>query len=166
MNLEIDSTAEEFNTHFAPLAVLLAHYQEVSRLEPLEMVTLSMKTRDFSPICKLKQFLISILTGCESISVIDTVLRPEGAFAQVCGFDQFATQATISRTLDRLSLMNIEQLRIATKAIFDPLCPIYRHDWRAHLWLDFDLSGLPCGPKAQNSQKGYFPDKKRVQGGN
>ena len=166
MNLEINSTAEEFNTQFAPLAVLLNHYRQNSLLKPLETITLSMKTRDFSPICKLEQFLISILAGCESISVIDTKLRPDRALAQVWGLEQFATQSTVSRTLDELSLMNIEQLRAATQVIYESLCKIHRHDWRGYLWLDFDLSGLPCGPKAQKSQKGYFPDKKRTLAGN
>jgi hypothetical protein len=28
------------------------------------------------------------------------------------------------------------------------------------LWLDYDLSGLPCSERAEASQKGYFSDKK------
>jgi hypothetical protein len=39
-------------------------------------------------------------------------------------------------------------------------------DWRKYLWLDFDLSGLPCGAQAEASQKGYFSDKKTCVAGN
>jgi hypothetical protein len=28
-----------------------------------------------------------------------------------------------------------------------------------YLWLDYDLSGLPCSLQAEASQKGYFSDK-------
>jgi hypothetical protein len=38
------------------------------------------------------------------------------------------------------------------------------HDWRGYLWLDYDLSGLPCGKQAEASQKGYFSDETSVTG--
>jgi hypothetical protein len=56
--------------------------------------------------------------------------------------------------------MNLDQLRQSINTIWQPDSQIKAHDWRAFLWLDFDLSGLPCGPQAQASQKGYFSDKK------
>jgi len=40
------------------------------------------------------------------------------------------------------------------------------HDWHGFLWLDFDLSGLPCGQQADGSQKGFFSGKKTVPVGN
>jgi hypothetical protein len=43
---------------------------------------------------------------------------------------------------------------------------VLHHDGRGYLWLDFDLSGLPCRPQAEASQKGYFADKKTSTGGN
>jgi hypothetical protein len=56
--------------------------------------------------------------------------------------------------------MNIEQLRQAVSQILHQQGQTVNHDWRGHLYLDFDLSGLPCGKKAQESQKGYFSGKK------
>jgi len=62
--------------------------------------------------------------------------------------------------------MNIEQLRAAVSQIWYPHSQTIRHDWRGYLWLDFDLSGLPCSKRAQASQKGYFSDKKTQLGVN
>jgi hypothetical protein len=35
-----------------------------------------------------------------------------------------------------------------------------QRDWRKFLWLDYDLSALPCGPLAEKAMKGYFAEKK------
>lgn len=160
MTLEITATAKYYNTQYGPLAALLTLYQKQNRLKPLKTVTIGMKTRDFSPQSKLEQLLISILTGCETISLVNTRLRPEVKLAQIWGLSEFATQSTLSRTLDGLSLMNIEQLQAASGQICQKTSRTQHHDWRGHLWLDYDLSGLPCAAKAQASQKGYFSGKK------
>jgi hypothetical protein len=58
--------------------------------------------------------------------------------------------------------MNIEQLRQAGTQIWQTCSQTFGRDWRGYLWLDFDLSGLPCSPRAEASQKGYFSGKKTV----
>ena len=160
MNIEFDLTDGSFNTQFAPLAALFAHYQHNQVLAPLERVALSMKTRDFSPVCKLKQVLVSILAGCETLTAFNSELDGEVDLAAIWGWERFADQSTLSRTLDALTLMNLEQLRTATTAIWRSTSLTRQHDWRGFLLLDFDLSGLPCSPRAEASQKGYFSGKK------
>jgi hypothetical protein len=160
MNIKYDLTDGPFNTQFAPLAALFAHYQQNQVLAPLEKVTLQMKTRDFSPVSKLKQVLVSILTGCETLTAFNSELDGEVDLAAIWGWERFADQSTLSRTLDALTLMNIEQLRTATTAIWHSTSLTRQHDWRGFLLLDFDLSGLPCSPRAEASQKGYFSGKK------
>ncbi len=118
MNIEFGITDDTFNTQYAPLAVLLAHYQHNQVFVPLEKVDLQMKIRDFSPVCKLKQVLLSILAGCETLTAFNNQLDGEAALATIWGWDRFADQSTLSRTLDALTLMNIEQLRTATTAIW------------------------------------------------
>jgi hypothetical protein len=163
MNIEFSLTDSSFNTQFAPLAVLLAHYQHNQVLAPLEKVALQMKTRDFSPVCKLKQVLVSILAGCETLTAFNSQMDGEADLAAIWGWERFADQSTLSRTLDALTLMNIEQLRTATTAIWRSTSQTRQHDWRGFLLLDFDLSGLPCSPRAEASQKGYFSGKKTSQ---
>jgi hypothetical protein len=160
MNIEIDFTKELTNTHFAPLAVLSAHYQSKNLLEPLHQVQIPMRERYFSPASKLIQVLLSILAGCETLSEVNTTLKQEPHLARVWGWEHFADQSSLSRTLDELTLKNIESLRTSSAQICKPLSAVHGRDWRPFLWLDFDLTALPCGPLAQESQKGYFGEKK------
>ena len=160
MNLEFALTDEPFNTQFAPLAALSAHYQDTQRLAALENVGLKLKIRDFSPSCKLKQVLVSLLAGCETLTAFNTQLAGEAGLAAIWGWERFADQATLSRTLDALTLMNIDALRTATTEIWAANSWTHQHDWRGYLLLDFDLSGLPCSPRAEASQKGYFSGEK------
>jgi hypothetical protein len=160
MTLEIGFTDELTNTEYVPLAVLCAHYQQHHTLDPLQQVQIPMRERDFSPAAKLNQVLLSILAGCETLSEVNPRLRSEEGLATIWGWSGWADQSTLSRTLDALTLMNLDQLRQSSRSIWYPSSQVKAHDWRAFLWLDFDLSGLPCGPQAQASQKGYFSGKK------
>ncbi len=162
MDIEIGFTDEFTNTQYAPLVALSVHYQQNQMLAPLQQVQIGMKTRDFDPVCKLKQVLLSILAGCETLTAFNTQLEGELGLAAVWGWEQFADQSTLSRTLDALTLMNIAQLRTATTTIWQRHSQIRQHDWRSFLRLDFDLSGLPCSPQAEKSQKGYFSGKKTL----
>lgn len=160
MTIELSLTDGLTNTNYAPLAALSAHYQQNQRLKPLAGVQIPMRTRVFSPCDKLVQVLLSVLAGCETLSEVNSKLKQEQALATAWQWKRFADQSSLSRTLDALTLMNIGQLRAAVTEIWRPRSQTRRHDWRGYLWLDFDLSGLPCGPQAQESQKGYFSGKK------
>ena len=153
-------TKKPVNTQFGPVATLLAYYQEQQVLDPLQKVVPGVKKRDFSLDSQLSQVLVSILTGCQYLSQVNTRLRPERKLAQVYRIDQFADVSTLSRSLDRLSLANLLELKQAVQAICQPCSRSQHHDWRGFLELDFDLSGLPCGQQAEGSQKGYFSGKK------
>ena len=119
-----------------------------------------MRSRDFTPADKLVQVLVSILTGCKTLSEVNSRLKSETKLACALGWERFADQSNLSRTLDELSQKQIVTLRESTTQIWRSHSQVFQRDWRSYLWLDFDLSGLPCGPLAQASQKGYFGDKK------
>lgn len=160
MTIEIGLTEELTNTQYAPLAALSAHYQQNHALQPLEQVQIPMKMRDFGSASKLIQVLLSILAGCETLYEVNSKLKAEISLAATWGWDRFADQSSLSRTLDALTLMNLDQLRQGTTAIWQAGSQVRSRDWRGFLWLDFDLSGLPCSLKAEESQKGYFSGKK------
>jgi len=162
MSIELGLTEGLVNSEYAPLAALSVHYQQNQWLKPLKQIQITMRTRDFSPYDKLIQLLLAILAGCKSMVEVNSKLKHEYALAQVWHWPRFADQSTLSRMLDALTLKQIEQLRAATARICHPVSQARAHDWRSYLWLDFDLSGLPCGPKAQQSQKGYFSGKKTL----
>ncbi len=166
MTLEFGLTEKATNTNYAPLAALLWHYQQEKMLKHLDQVEMEMKERDFSGVSKLKQVMISILAGCETLSEVNTRLKSELELAKVCEWQRFADQSTLSRTLDALTQKQIDQLRTGSEQTWQEFGQTAQHDWRSYLWLDFDLSGLPCGPQAQESQKGYFSNKKTQLDGN
>ena len=168
MSIEIGHTDEITNTQYAPLAVLCAHYQAKQLLEPLRQVQIPIKTRVFSPGDKLIQILLSILAGCGPLYEFNERMKPETGIAAIWHLAIFSDQSNLSRTLDELSLKQIDVLREKTDAIKRRISRIPSHDWRRFLWLwlDFDLSGLPCSNRAEASQKGYFSGKKTRLGVN
>ena len=162
MNPKIDFTSELTNTRFAPLAVLSAHYQAQNILKPLQQVHIPMRNRYFEPADKLIQMLLSILAGCETLSEVTTSLKPERNLAAVWGWDHFADQSSLSRTLDALTQKQIDELRASGAKIWKYKSQVMARDWRKYLWLDYDLSALPCGSRAESALKGYFGEKKRL----
>jgi hypothetical protein len=162
IEIKVSESKKETETwsKYAGLAVLLAHYRTKNRLAPLTTLDGALQKRDFSVSDKLSQVLLSILMGCETLSETQRVFPSEKALAQVGGWERFSDQSNLSRTLDALTLKQIEQLRQSTTTIWRQTSQIGRRDWRGFLWLDFDLSGLPCAAQAEASQKGYFSEKK------
>lgn len=160
MSVEFGLTDELVNTQYAPLAAILVHYQQNQVLQPLEQVQMESKVRDFTSMSKLTQLLVSILAGCDCLSEVNTKLTQESVLARVWSWSRFADQSSLSRLLDKLTLKQVEQLRRATTQIWRSQSRTVKHDWRGYLWLDYDLSGLPCSVRAEASQKGYFSDKK------
>jgi hypothetical protein len=163
MNMKFGFTNETCNTQYAPLGMLLALYQQKQVLKPLENVTTTAKIVHFSLTDKLEQALVSILSGCDTISEVNTKLRGNIPLAQAGDWECFADQSTLSLALDSLSQMNIMQLREATRQIEQKCGQTPRHDWRGFLWLDYDLSGLICSQQAEGSERGYFSGKKTRQ---
>lgn len=166
MTIEFGLTDTDYNTEYAPLAVLINHYQQKQWLKPLEKIKIDMKTVEFTPSDKLEQVLVSIMAGCETISQVNTKLKCDWPLAQACGWQRIADQSTLSEALDALTLTNIDQLRNAVSKVWREHSATLEHDWRSYLWLDCDLSGLPCSKRSEGSQKGYFSGKKTSQVGN
>jgi len=164
MSLQFGLTPELTNTQFAPVAALSAHYEAQNVLRPLQSVTSEAKQSDFTLANKLTQVTLSILTGCEFISVVNTKLCPERKLAQLYRIDRFADQSTLSRALNELTQMNLVELNTAVQQTCHRCSRTLRHDWRGFLLLDFDLSGLPCGKQAKGGSKGYFSGKKTSLG--
>lgn len=133
MNIEIDFTTELTNTHFAPLAALSALYQHQKRLDSLRQVEIPMRNRYFEPASKLTQVLLSILTGCKTLSEVTPTLTQEKSLAAVWGWERFADQSSLSRTLDELTQKNIESLRTSIDGIRKNFGQIAGRDWRKFL---------------------------------
>lgn len=166
MLLQFGLTDELTNSQFAPVAALAAYYQAENVLKPLQLVTPSSDQAEFSLANKLTQLILSILTGCEYVSMVNTKLRPERKMGQLYRIEGFVDQSTLSKALNGLTQMNLTELEQAVHQISERCSQTRNHDWRAFLLLDFDLSGLPCGKQAQGGSKGYFSGKKTLLVGN
>jgi len=165
MRLEFGLTEELTNTRFAPLAALGTYYCAQKTLEPLQQVSMALKTVHYCPADKLVDMLVSILAGCTHVAQINTRLRPEVTLAQAWGRDTYVEQSTVARTLDALTQTNLQDLRAAGMTIWRAHSQALDHDWRGWLWFDLDLSGLRASPNAEDSTKGYFSGEKTPPAG-
>ncbi len=152
--LEFGLTKGLFNTQFAPLAVIASYCKQMEYLKPLNMVEMGRKSVKFTQSDKLSQVFVSILAGCHHLAEVNTRLVPDRILARSWGWERFTDQSNLSRNLDKLTQINISQLRQAIRTIWLPNSPTFAHDWRGFLLLDFDLSGLPCSKKSEKAKKG------------
>jgi hypothetical protein len=120
-------------------------------------VRIRQKTVKHTPIEKLTDAFITILSGAHGLVEINTRLRPDVALQRAFGRRDCAEQSVVQQTLDACTQENVEQMQRALDVIFRSQSRAYRHDYEAELQLlDLDLTGLTCGPKAERATKGYF----------
>jgi len=151
------------NTQWAPLALLGYHLQQRQFFAPLyQHLDLNQKQLRYTSQDKLITCLVSIMSGCQAISHIDTRIRPDRALAQAWGLECFAQQSIVADTLNRFTEIHIAQLRQAINTIYLREGRAVQHDYTSQglLILDVDLTGLPASKQAQGSRKGYFSGKK------
>jgi len=165
MQPEIGLTDGSFNTKFAPLAALGWHYLHDGTFQTFEKVACETGKPDFLPSTKLIQVLCSILAGCEYISEVNSYLLTETDLARAWGFERYLEQSSLASCLNQLSRMNLTQLEQISLCIWRLHSRALDHDWRGFLRIELDLSGLPCGKGAEESEKGYFSGKKTPQDG-
>jgi hypothetical protein len=66
----------------------------------------------------------------------------------------------IQETLDASTSENVAQMKRAFKALLKAHGHSYCHRYRDKLQLlDVDMTGLPCGRRAEKASKGYFANK-------
>jgi hypothetical protein len=166
MPISIILEADQGRCSMVPLAVLGYCLSQSHFLQPIwEPLQLSMRQRDYSPVDKLEDVVISILAGCRSINHINVRLRPEQALAQAWGRDKFADQSTYSRTLEALSSSHLSQLRQGSLHWLKLHSQLNFHEWSKWLLLDIDATHLPASKKAEGSQRGWVSGKKTVTSG-
>jgi hypothetical protein len=91
------------------------------------------------------------------LSELNTRLRSDPTLQRAFGRSTCAEYSLVQDTLDACTPQNVEQLRRVVASLFRQHSRAARHDYSAALHLlDIDMTGLPCGPKAELSRKGYF----------
>ena len=157
----MEKAAITTSTHFTPRATLAAiglKLRAIDLFGPISQgVAINQKTVKYSPADKLYDAFITILAGAHGISEINTRLRTDKALQRSFGREACAEQSVVQETLNHCTSTNVAQLMQAVDHLFRQHSLAYHHDYRASLQLlDIDITGLPCGVKAEFATKGYF----------
>lgn len=147
--------------HFSPRATLAAFGIKMRSLKFFDTigthVRIKQKTVRHTPLEKLTDAFIAILCGAHGLSEINTRVRSDRALQRAFGRSSCAEQSVVQETLDACTEENVRQMERAVDVIFRQHSHTYRHDYGARLQLlDADMTGLPCGAKAESATKGYF----------
>ncbi|HYG79503.1 MAG TPA: hypothetical protein VD861_03905 [Pyrinomonadaceae bacterium] len=147
--------------HFSPRASLATIGLKLRQLDLFKMiretVRIRQKTVKHSPAKKLYDAFVAILAGAHGLNEINSRLRSDEVLQRAFGRARCAEYSVVQDTLDACTPENVEQMRRALNSIFREHAKAARHDYGHRFqFLDIDMSGLPCGPQAELSRKGYF----------
>jgi hypothetical protein len=140
------------------LAALGVKLRSMGLFEVIEShVHVRQKAIRHTPVEKLQDAFIAILSGAQGLCEINTRVRADKALQRAFGRRSCAEQSVVQETLSGCTEKNVVEMRAALAEIFRAHSAAYRHDYEAELQvLDADLSGLPCGKRAEAATKGYF----------
>lgn len=123
-------------------------------------VQIRQKTIKHTPVEKLTDAFIAILSGAHGLSEINTRVRSDAALQRAFGRNSCAEQSVVQETLDACTVENVRQMKHAFKSLLKAHSRVYRHSYTSELQLlDVDMTGLPCGRQAEKASKGYFANK-------
>ena len=161
------SIASRLFTAHAPLAALGLKLRSLKIFETItQHVHIKQKTIKHTPVEKLTDAFIAILSGAHGLCEINTRVRSDRALQRAFGRKDCAEQSVVQETLDRCTSEDVAQMQTAVDEIFRAHSQAFRHDYKAGLQLlDIDMSGLPCGPEAEHATYGYFGHTARQTGG-
>lgn len=163
------STKAETSRQFTPRAVLAAIGVKLQMLDlfaPIRAgVHIEQKVVKHTPVDKLYDAFITILAGAHGLVEINTLLRADPALQTAIGRTCCAEQSVVQDTLDACTSQTVGQLEVALDTIYQRHSRGYRHAYQAHYQvLDVDMSGMPCGRKAEVATKGYFAKQRNRRG--
>lgn len=149
---------------YSPRATLCAIGVKLRSLKFFETIAehvhIKQKTVRHTPVEKLADAFIAILAGAHGLCEVNTRVRSDAALQRAFGRSACAEQSVVQETLDACTVENVRQLKHACKSLMKSHSRAYRHPYQAELQLlDVDMTGLPCGRKAEKASKGYFANK-------
>jgi hypothetical protein len=147
--------------HFSPRASLAALGLRLRSLKLCEAIAahvhIPQKTVKHTPAEKLYDAFLAILSGAHGLCEINTRLRADPTLQRSFGRSTCAEYSLVQDTLDACTAENVEELRRVVTSLFRQHSRAARHEYSDSLHvLDLDMTGLPCGPQAELSRKGYF----------
>lgn len=130
-----------------------------------DTVAIPQKTLRYTPDDKLKAIFLAILTGARGLVEVGKRLHTDAALKAIFGPATVADQSVLQDTLDACQPETVAQMKQAVAAIYRQHSQASRHNYSTH-WqlLDADMTGMPCGPKAEFATKGYFAGQHNCRG--
>lgn len=160
-----DQIKAYFSDH-ASLAVIGRKVKQLKVFEPIQhQVKIRQKIVKYAPVDKLMDAFITLLAGAQGLVEVNQRLKADPALQRAFGRQSCAEQSVVQDTLDACTSENVVQMHQALDRIFRQHSQTYRHDYQL-TWqiLDADITGRPCGKKAQFASKGYFANQRNRRG--
>ncbi len=150
----------------ASLAIVGLNVQQMGIWEMIgKHVEIKQKTVKHTPLEKLQDAFINIMAGGQGIVETNRRVKPDPSLSKAFGREGCADQSGISKTLSLSQTENVEQMRQATKEVYQSYGAGCRHHYGRELQLfDVDMSGLPAGRQGEEVEKGYFAKQKNKRG--
>jgi Transposase DDE domain group 1 len=146
---------------YTPRATLCAIGLKIRSLKLFDTVAehvhIRQKTIRHTPIEKLQDAFMAILSGAHGLVEVNTRVRTDTALQRAFGRTACAEQSVVQETLSACTAENVVEMEEAVDALFRAHSQTFRHNYKkGSLLLDIDLTGMPCGGRAEMALKGYF----------
>ncbi len=146
----------------APLCALGEVLRVREVFQPIhDRVSIPQKTVVYRPTDKLVFVVLGILSGAETVSEIQTKVRPDRGLLAAFGYERCADASVIQQTLDASTEATVASL----EATLAEMRLQQGHKRQVSLasqeaiHVDIDLSSLPISKRAEGSEKGYVAKK-------
>ena len=160
-----ESVKAYFSAHTS-LAGVGTKMRKLKVFEPIvQEIKIAQKIVKYRPTEKLLDAFIAILAGAQGLVEVNKCVRADLGLQRAFGRTGCAEQSVVQDTLDACTAENVNQMHRAMERIFRYHSQTYRHDYQLD-WqlLDADMTGRPCGKKAQFASKGYFAKQRNRRG--
>ena len=150
----------------APLCALGEVLRAREVFQPLhDTVSIRQKTVVYRPSDKLVFVVLGMLSGAETVSEIQTKVRPDRGLLGAFGYQKCADASVIQQTLDASTEATVASLEAALAKV--RLEQSQRHEVSSagapeQIRVDIDLSALPIGKHAEGAKKGYVAKKQNT----
>jgi len=164
-----NSNVNSEKSHFTPRITLIGLGVRLEGLRILDRIKehlkIKQKTVLDSPMDKVTDALITILSGGKGLYEANKRVRSDPALQRAFGRERCAEQSVISQTLNACTSENVNQMSQALLEIYREHSDGYQHNYQQE-WqlLDIDLHGQPCGAKAAFASPGYFAHQRNRRG--
>ena len=162
----ISEKIREQITAKAGLVGLGVKVRQLGILKPIEgEVKIAQKTVKYTPHEKLTDALIAIVSGAAGLVEVNKRVRSDSALQLAFGRTGCAEQSVVQDTLDACTGKNVAQMQLAVDKILQQHSQVARHDYdKDYLLIEVDMTGRPCGRKAEFASKGYFAKQRNRRG--